>query len=248
MPDMDFTGRVAVVTGGSSGIGAAIVRELCRRGARVHFCSRHDDAAQLAEACGGRAVHTRCDLADPEALREWIEGVTEREGRLDYLVNNVAYDGRTPVDEVTAEAFDKFIAVNLRAALLASRAALAGLRKGDGKAIVNMGTTNWMLGLAPFSLYSAGKSGLVGLTRALARELGPEGIRANMVSPGWVMTKKQLELYVTEQDKSDLLRDQALPFLMEEKHIVPPVLFLLSEMAAAVTGQNLVVDCGKYMQ
>ncbi len=137
---------------------------------------------------------------------------------------------------------------NLRAALLTSRAALPGLRKGDGKAIVNMGTTNWMLGLAPFSLYSAGKSGLVGLTRALARELGPEGIRANMVSPGWVMTKKQLELYVTEQDKSDLLRDQALPFLMEEKHIVPPVLFLLSEMAVAVTGQNLVVDCGKYMQ
>ena len=248
MTDKDFTDRIAVVTGGSSGIGAAIVRELCRRGAKVHFCSRHADGRRLADECGGKAVHTRCDLADPDALRTWIGGVTAREGRIDYLVNNVAYDGRTRLDEVTPEAFDQFIAVNLRAATLAAKAALPGLRQGDGKAIVSLGTTNWMLGLAPFSLYSAGKAGLVGLTRALARELGPEGIRANMVSPGWVMTEKQLELYVTEQDKSDLLRDQALPFLMEERHIVPPVLFLLSSQAAAITGQNLVVDCGKYMQ
>lgn len=110
-----------------------------------------------------------------------------------------------------------------------------------------LGTTNWMLGLAPFTLYAAAKSGLLGFTRALARELGPERIRVNMVSPGWIMTEKQLRLHVTAQDKQDLLRDQSLPFLLTEAQVTPPVLFLLSAGAEGITGQNLVVDGGKLM-
>jgi NAD(P)-dependent dehydrogenase (short-subunit alcohol dehydrogenase family) len=248
MAGTEFAGRVAVVTGGSSGIGGAVVEELCRLGCKVHFCSRHGDENGYGGKWPALAFHAQCDLTSPQAIQDWVGSVVEREGRIDYLVNNVAFDGRTPFDGITAEAFDRFVSVNLRAAVLMTRAALDGLRRGEGRAIVNLGTTNWMLGLSPFTLYSSTKSGLVGFTRALARELGRERIRANMVSPGWVMTAKQLELYVTEQDKADLLRDQSLPFLMEERHIVSPVLFLLSKGAEAVTGQNLVVDCGKFMQ
>ena len=113
--------------------------------------------------------------------------------------------------------------------------------------IVNIGTTNWMLGLAPFTLYGAAKSGLIGFTRSLARELGRELIRANMVSPGWIMTGRQLTEFVTEQDKADLLRDQALPYLLDESCVTPAVLFLLSASAKGITGQNLIVDGGKLM-
>ena len=155
---------------------------------------------------------------------------------------------RAPLHLADAEAFDRFVALDLRAAYLATRAALDGLRAGEGRAVVNMGTTNWMLGLAPFTLYSSAKAGLLGFTRALARELGPEGIRVNMLSPGWIMTEKQLRCYVTEQDKQNLLRDQALPFLLRESDVTPVTMFLLSDAARAVTGQNLIVDAGKVMQ
>ncbi len=246
--DFNFKGKVALVTGGSSGIGGALVLALAERGCAVHFCSRHGDEFGFAARTGGLAAGVVCDVTQPSAVREWVESVIQSEGRLDYLVNNVAYDGRCVFDEATPDDFDRFVAVNLKAAYLTTQAALPGLRAGEGKSIVTLGTTNWMLGLKPFTLYSAAKSGLVGFTRALARELGPEGIRANLVSPGWVMTRKQLEEYVTEEDKQGLLRDQALPFLLEERHIVPPILFLLSAASAAITGQNLVVDAGKYMQ
>ena len=244
----EFNGKVAVVTGGSSGIGGALVKELASRGCKAHFCSRHGDEFDLAGQTNGLAQGAVCDLTDIASMKAWIASVIHQEGRIDYLVNNVAFDGRRSFQDASADEFDQFIAINLKAAFATTQAALPGLRAGTGRAIVSLGTTNWMLGLAPFTLYSSAKSGLVGFTRALARELGPEKIRANMVSPGWVMTQKQLELYVTEQDKKDLLRDQALPFLLEERHVTPAIIFLLSQNAQAITGQNLVVDAGKYMQ
>lgn len=245
-----FADKIAVVTGGSSGIGKALVTALAEAGARVWFCSRNP----LAEDAFQKDLHSRlnhriCDITDPEACARFVREITDREGKIDFLVNNAAYDGRVELQDADSDTFDRFIAVNLKAAHTMTRLAAEGLAKGDGKAIVNLGTTNWMLGLQPFTLYSAAKSGLVGLTRASARELGKKyGIRVNMVSPGWVMTEKQLELYVTEQDKQDLLRDQSLEFLLQEEHITQPILFMLSRASAAITGQNLVVDGGKLMQ
>ena len=122
------------------------------------------------------------------------------------------------------------------------------LLAGKGKSILNIGTCNWMVGETPFTVYNATKSGLLGFTRSLARELGPDGIRVNMINPGWVMTEKQLRKYVTEDDKKMLLQVQSLKFLVEAHHVSPVMLFLLSSAAGAVSGQNLVVDGGRIFQ
>ena len=243
----EFLGRVAIVTGGSEGLGRDFCRELSHAGCEVYFCARNSTRGELAANSTGSYFY-QADLADPEAIAAFSDYVVRKAGRVDYLIINVAMDDRVEVEDLDAQTCDLMWNVNLRSYLLMVRACLQGLRSGQGKSIVNIGTTNSLLGLVPFTLYNATKSGIVGLTRSLARELGPEGVRVNMVSPGWVMTEKQLRSYVTEEDKRDLLRDQALPYLLEDRHVTPAVLFLLSSAAAGITGQNLVVDGGKYMQ
>lgn len=239
----DFHGKTAVVTGGSCGIGKAVAAELAKCGAKVWYCSRNSGET----IDNANAVYRKCDISNSAEIKEWFAEIAATDGKIDFLVNNVGCDKRVTFDEADEEEFDKFILLNLKSAFSVSRAALELIRKGEGKSIVNIGTTNWMLGLAPFTLYGAAKSGLIGFTRSLARELGREMIRANMVSPGWIMTERQLADFVTEQDKADLLRDQALPFLLDESSVVPAVLFLLSEQAKGITGQNLIVDGGKLM-
>jgi NAD(P)-dependent dehydrogenase (short-subunit alcohol dehydrogenase family) len=156
-------------------------------------------------------------------------------------------DPRIELAAATVAQFDQLIAVNLRSYFIATQAALPLLKAGTGKAIVNICTTNYMLGLAPFTIYNASKSGIVGFTRSLARELGSFGIRANVLSPGWIMTEKQLREHVTEADKVALLEAQCLKFLLTEEHVTPATMFLLSSAARGITGQNLVVDGGKVM-
>jgi D-xylose 1-dehydrogenase len=244
----EFSGRVAVVTGGSEGLGYDFCRALCQAECTVYLCSEKTDRGEAAaRTLGTRAHYFHADLRNPEEIAAFAAFVGESAGHVDYLVNNVAIDDRITFDDLTAERCDLMWQVNLRSYLLTSRSFLNLLRAGKGKSIVNIGTTNYMLGLEPFTAYNATKSGILGFTRSLARELGREGIRVNMLSPGWTMTEKQLSLYVTEQDKQDLLRDQALKFLLYPHHITPVVMFLLSSAAGAVTGQNLVVDAGKVM-
>lgn len=244
----EFAGKVAVISGGTSGIGKAIVLALAAEKCRVYFCGRNEDRENVCKLSNGYAFFYRTDLTAADACSEYCQYVMEREGRIDYLINNVAYDGRLELEKSTEEDFERFFSVNIRTAISLTRAALDGLKAGAGKSVVNFGTTNWMLGLEPFTLYAAAKSGLLGFTRAAARELGRDGIRVNMLSPGWVMTPKQLQCYVTEKDKEELLQAQALKKLLTEEDIVAPLMFLLSKGAGAVTGQNLIVDGGKLMQ
>lgn len=248
-PSNEFVGRVAVVTGGSDGLGLDFCRALAEAGARVYFCSRNADRGEAAaRKLGPQAHFVRADLADPAQIEAFIATVRDAEGRVDYLVNNVALDDRIELHDLSVEACDRMWQVNLRSYLLVTKACVDLLRAGEGKSLVNLCTTNYLLGLEPFTLYNATKSGIIGFTRSLARELGPEGIRANTVSPGWIMTEKQLREHVSDQDKVELLQAQALKFLLEPRHVTPAVIFLLSSAAAAITGQNLVVDAGKFMQ
>ncbi len=245
----EFAGRVAVVTGGSEGIGFDFCRALCEVGCEVYFCARHAEKGQpAAKVLGKHAHYYQTDLGVPEQIDAFAAHVRELAGHVDYLVNNAANDDRIKFDDLSVAECDRMWALNLRSFLLMSRACLDLLRSGEGKSIVNICTTNYMFGFEPFTLYNATKSGILGFTRSLARELGKEGIRVNMISPGWIMTEKQLRKYVTELDKEALLRDQCVKHLIEAKHVSPVMLFLLSSAACAMSGQNLVVDGGKYFQ
>jgi len=245
----DFDGRIAVVTGGSEGLGFDFCRALCEAGCSVFFCGRRADRGEsAARELGAQAHFIQADLSKPQQIEAFAARVKKEAGHVDFLINNIATDDRIAFSDVTPEGCDRMWQLNLRPYLLTSRAFLEMLRAGAGKSIVNIGTTNYMFGLEPFTLYNATKSGILGFTRSLARELGSEGIRANMLSPGWIMTEKQLREHVQERDKTDLIRDQALKFLLGPAHVTPAVLFLLSSAAAGITGQNLVVDGGKYMQ
>ena len=245
----EFSGRIAVVTGGSEGLGRDVSRALCQAGCEVFTCGRRLQVGEEAvRSMGPRAHFLQVDLGLPDGIQSLASWVGKAAGRVDYLVNNVAFDDRVPFSELDAEICDRFWRVNLRSYLLVTRAFLDLLRAGQGKSIVNLGTTNYMLGLEPFVGYNAAKSGIVGFTRSLARELGHDGIRVNMVTPGWIMTEKQLRVHVTEEDKAALLRDQALKFLLEPRHVTPAVLFFLGSASSGITGQEMVVDGGKVMR
>jgi len=244
----EFRGKVALVTGGTDGLGRHLAAALAALGSEVFVCGRDErKGKRAADEMGARAHFVRCDLAEPDEIERLVTQAGSSAGRIDYLVNNAAMDPRLKLEEATAEDFDRLVAVNLRPCFLVSQKALPYLRAGSGRSIVNICTTNYMLGLSPFVVYNASKSGIIGLTRSMARELGPEGIRVNAVSPGWIMTRKQMAEHVTEKDKKELLEAQCLKFLLTEEHVTPATLFLLSSAAAAVTGQNLVVDGGKVM-
>jgi len=245
----EFKGRVAVITGGSEGIGQDFARILCEVGCKVYFCARNAEHGKAVEkALGPNAHFVQTDLASPEQINAFAAHVGERERAVDYLVNNAANDDRIKFRDVTVEECERMWKLNLRSFILTSRAFLELLLAGEGKSIVNIGTCNWMVGEVPFTLYNATKSGILGFTRSLARELGPEGIRVNMINPGWVMTEKQLRKYVTEADKKMLLEVQCVKHLIEPKHVSPVLLFFLSSASGAVSGQNLVVDGGRILQ
>ena len=251
-PD-EFKGRVAVVTGGTSGLGRHLCAALAELGVEVFFCGTSRERGEAAQrAMGSHAHFICCDLRVPEQAAAFVNDLATHDAvarrGIDYLVNNAAIDPRIQFESATVDDFDLMIHTNLRPYFIVTRAALPWLQKGEGKAIVNISTTNWMLGLTPFTLYNASKSAILGFTRSLARELGPIGIRANTLSPGWIMTERQLREHVTEEDKRQLLRDQALPFLLTEDHVTPVTLFLLSSASSGITGQNVVVDGGKVMQ
>ena len=245
----EFARRVAVVTGGSEGLGADLVRALVALGADVFFCASTRAKGQaLATDLGRRAHFIQTDLSDPAAAQLFVEQAAGFRGRIDFLVNNAAIDPRIEFARATVEDFDRLIAVNLRPVFVVAQAALPALLAGTGRAIVNLITTNYMVGDTPFTLYNASKSGILGFTRSLARELGPRGIRVNAVSPGWIMTERQLREHVTARDRVALLAAQSLKFPLTEEHVTPLTLFLLSRAAGGIAGQNIVVDGGRVMQ
>jgi len=244
----EFADRVALVTGGTDGLGEHLVRTLAALGCHVWFCARGVERGRtLAAELGDRARFVPTDLADPAAARAFVDQVGAHHGRLDYLVNNAAVDPRIPFETATLEQFDQLVAINLRAAFVVAQAALPWLRLGAGKAIVNTGTTNYLMGKLRMTVYGAAKAGLYGFTRNLARELGPEGIRVNLVAPGWIMTRRQLAEHVGPGDEERLLEHQCVKELLGPEHVTPVTLFLLSRAARGMSGQQVVVDGGNWL-
>ena len=241
--------RVVFVTGGGSGIGESIVEHFCAQGARVTFV---DIQCEPSEALIER-VHQRghpaprfvaCDLKDISALRAAVARTGQEDGPIKALVNNAANVDRHRIENVTVEYWDDRIQVNLRHQFFAAQAVRPQMRDSGGGAIVNLGSVSWMIGEADCIAYVTAKSAVNGLTRGLARELGPEGIRVNCVVPGWVMTERQLKLWVTPEGEKQIDEHQCLRGRLYPPDIARMVLWLAADDSRMCTSQNFIVDAG----
>lgn len=244
----DLKGKSVLVTGGGTGIGESIVRDFAAQGAKVGFIDINADAsAALVESIRSDGGDVHCEIADLRsiaALQKAIAAIRLVNGPITILVNNAAHDERHAADTVTPEYFDERIAVNLKHQFFASQAVLPDMKAAGGGAIVCMGSTSWMMGLGNMPVYTAAKSAVLGLTRSLARDYGPFNIRVNSVAPGWIMTERQLKLWMTPEVELIRQERQCIKRRLLPKDISRFIVFLCSDEASACTNQSYVVDGG----
>jgi NAD(P)-dependent dehydrogenase (short-subunit alcohol dehydrogenase family) len=244
----DLEGKTVIVTGGASGIGEAIVKQFARQKSKIAFIDvKLEDGRRLAESLGGalRGVHFEaCDVTDIEALRTAIANIRSLTGPIGILINNAGHDERHRTEEVTPEFFDERIAVNLKHQFFASQAVLEDMKSLGGGAIVNFGSISWMIGNGGMAIYTAAKSAVIGLTRSLARDYGPFNIRVNAIAPGWIMTKRQMERWLTPDGEKAIMTQQCLKRKLVPDDVAKFTVFLASDEAGACTAQHYVVDGG----
>ncbi len=238
-------GRTALVTGGASGIGAAIVRRLAGNGARVAFLDVQRAAGEaLAAELGTDVRFLPCDVTDVAAVRATVAAVESALGPVTALVNNAANDQRYSIDDITPEQWDASQAINLRQQVFTTQAVLPAMRAAGGGAVVNLSSTAWRWGAPTMVPYTAAKAAVVGLTRSLGAALGEHGIRVNAVAPGAVMTERQMRLWYTEEAKADMVARQAIPHEILEDDVADAVAFLCADDSRMITKQLLTVDGG----
>lgn len=241
----DLADASVFITGGGSGIGAALTAGFCAHGAKVAFVDLID-ASDFADELAATSVHPplfmQCDVTDTAALLAAIDQAADAHGPFKSVVNNAANDMRYGVGDVTPEIWDDMQAVNLKAYFFGcQKAAERMTNKGS---IINYSSTSYMLGFSELVPYTAANAGITGMTRSLARALGPKGIRVNAIAPGWVMTEKQQKLWATPQATAAHLARQCLPTHMQPDDLVGGTLFLASDTSAMITGQTMVIDAG----
>ncbi len=245
----DLSGKTVFVTGGGSGIGAAFVAAFAAQGANVAFVSLSEEPAHavcdgVEQNTGMRPLFVPCDVRDGEAVNAAIQQARETYGPVSVLINNAARDDRHTIDDYSVEAWDNSLATNLRPHFFTVQSCLDDLKATRGS-IINLGSNSAILGLAGYASYVTAKAGIVGLTKALARELGPDGVRANVLVPGWVLTERQKTLWATPETIEQCLHEQSLKRTISEEDIANAALFLASDASAMMTGQSLIVDGGR---
>ncbi|MDM0019511.1 SDR family NAD(P)-dependent oxidoreductase [Variovorax saccharolyticus] len=240
--------RSVLVTGGATGIGATLVEQFAAQGARVGFLDIDEAAGNALARDLARARHAphfvAADLTDVVALEAAIENVRQRHGPIGVLLNNAANDRRHRIEDTTPEAWDAGIAVNLKHQFFAARNVAADMQKAGGGSIVNFGSISWKLKQGGMPVYTTAKAAVQGLTRSLARDLGAFNIRVNTLVPGWVMTEKQLRLWVDDAARADIARGQCINQPLMAEHIARMALFLAADDSAMCTAQDFVVDGG----
>ncbi|SHE52782.1 NAD(P)-dependent dehydrogenase, short-chain alcohol dehydrogenase family [Modicisalibacter ilicicola DSM 19980] len=244
----DLKDSSVFITGGGSGIGAALTEGFLSQGARVAFVGLSDATPfcdEMETRYGIRPLFIRCDIRDIEALRSAIADARDAHGPIKVLVNNAARDTRHSLAEWSVADWDDSIATNLRPQFFTAQAVAADMREQGGGAIINLSSNSYLLGLAGYPTYVTAKAGIMGMTKALARELGPDNIRVNCLIPGWVMTERQRELWVNDKDLQECLDQQCLKEAIPVEDMIGPCLFLASEASRMMTGQELVVDGGR---
>lgn len=239
--------RLVVITGGGSGIGAGLTEAYARQGARVVFLDVAEEDSRALEARLVDSPHAprfvRCDLTDIGQLQATLDGLIAEHGAVDVLINNAANDDRHSLDEVTPAYWDDRIAVNLRHLYFAARAVAKSMRAAGRGVILNLGSISWHLGLPDLSIYETAKAGIEGMTRALARELGEDGVRVACIVPGNVRTPRQMKWY-TPEGEAEIVAAQCLKGRIEPQDVAALALFLSSDDARFITGHEYFVDAG----
>ncbi|MDR3373538.1 MAG: SDR family NAD(P)-dependent oxidoreductase [Ancalomicrobiaceae bacterium] len=245
-PNLD--GKVVLVTGGGSGIGASIVRHFARQKAKVGFLdiARTPSEALVDElaATGAEVAFQETDLTDTASLRDSVQAIRSKFGPIGVLINNAGHDERHRIEDVTPEFWDERMAVNLKHQFFAAQAVVPDMKAAGGGSIVNLGSISWLLGMGGLVAYATAKAGVLGMTKALARDFGPFNIRVNAIAPGWIMTERQLGKWVTPEAIADALNRQCLKRRMVPADIAKMAVFLASEEASGCTAQQYIVDCG----
>lgn len=242
-------GRAVLITGGATGIGESLVCHFARQGSRVALLDIQSEPARAlaaglaAEGCPA-PLYLHCDLTDVSALAAAVQRVAAAFGTIDVLVNNVANDQRHSIEEVTPDYWDHCIAINLRPHFFAIQAVLPAMRAAGRGSIINMSSISWIIPTTGLPLYVTAKAAIVGLTRTLAHELGPAGIRVNAVLPGAIATERQKRLWYTPEGVKRILENQALKRQLEPDEVARLVLFLAADDSSAITNQSYVVDAG----
>jgi D-xylose 1-dehydrogenase len=239
------------ITGGASGIGAKLVEDFVAQGARVGFVDI-DEAAAQALIENLRQHHDprhlpkfiACNITDVTALQHAIAAVRGQFGPIGVLLNNAANDKRHSVEATTSASWDAGIAINLKPQFFAAQAVLEDMKILGGGSIVNFGSISWMLKQGGMPVYTTSKAAILGLTRSLARDFGPYRIRVNSLAPGWVMTEKQIALWVDEQAREEIAKGQCINQPLMPEHISQMALFLASDQSRMCTAQQFIVDGG----
>jgi NAD(P)-dependent dehydrogenase (short-subunit alcohol dehydrogenase family) len=243
-------GKVVFVTGGASGIGASEVMHFAEQGAKVAFVDINDGAAEALTATVRNAGHPEpfyqhCDLRDIASLQKTIGTAGDKLGPITVLVNNAANDQRHKWEEVTVDYWDERLATNLRHQFFALQAVVPMMRGMGGGSIINFGSISWHNNMGGAPAYTTAKAGVEGLTKGMARDLGPDKIRVNTVIPGWVMTQRQIDLWLTPDAEADLLKLQCLKDKVYPPDLARMVLWLASDDSRMCTSQLWVVDGGR---
>ena len=241
--------KAVLITGGGSGIGAAFVEAFALQGAKVAFIDIAEQASrELLESLEGRTAHRPvflpCDLTDIASLQSSIKQVAAVCGPIRVLVNNAASDDRHRFAEVTSAYWDQRIAVNLKHQFFASQAVVADMKIAGGGSIVNMSSIAWMIPTPNLSVYETAKAAIVGMTKALAHDLGSANIRVNCISPGAILTERQRRLWMSPEYEREVLSRQCIQRNILPMDVARLVIFLASEDSSAITNQNCIVDGG----
>jgi NAD(P)-dependent dehydrogenase (short-subunit alcohol dehydrogenase family) len=235
------------ITGGASGIGAALVEAFTAQNCRVFFVDIDDTSADILvrklQAVGRAPLYRRCDLRDVTQIDSAIDEAVRTFGPIHCLINNAALDDRHQIEEVSVDYWDKCQNINLRPHFFTAQKACESM-KANGGSIINMSSTSFMLKIGGMPAYLTAKAGIVGLTRALARDLGPHDIRVNALLPGWVMTQRQKDLWLTPEAEVELLEGQCIKRKIEPEDVAKLALFLASSDSEMISAQSLVIDGG----
>jgi len=244
-----LTDKTVFITGGGSGIGAAFTRGFAGQGARVAFVDIAEEAsrtliAEIRKETGTAPLFIDCDLRDIAPLQAAIEKIRAELGDIGVLINNAGNDDRHTMDQVTPAYWDERIAVNLRHMFFAAQAVAPQMKRLGGGAIINLGSIIWRLKHTGLPVYNVIKASVTGLTRVLAREFGPFGIRVNTISPGAVWTERQIKLWYTPEFEKEIMAGQCLKRRVLPDDVANMALFLASDGAEKCTAQDFIVDGG----